>query len=106
MYTMETITFKLTRTELFDDLRPYGNYTIKFKTRQQHLPNIIPYTEVRFNYDTTMPVDDELDKKIIKFMKKHKTDVFIDSRGDFYTRIGRGFGKITHRKLLVEYKKD
>ena len=103
---MNTLTFKLTRTELYNELKPYGNYTIKWKTRQQHLPNIIPADEVSFNYDETMPVDDEQDKKIVKFMKKYKTDVFVDNRGDFYTRVGRGFGKITHKKLIIEYIKE
>lgn len=103
---METITFTLTKTEIFHDLKPYGNYTVKFETRQGHLPNIIPYSEVRFDSESTMPIDEELDKRIVKFMKKHKTDVFVDSRGYFYTRIGSGFGKIWHKKLLTEYKKD
>jgi hypothetical protein len=96
---METMTFDLTKTEHFHELKPYGKFTIKWKTRQGYLPKIIPFSEVNFDSGTTMPVDKVLDKQIIKFMKKYKTDVFVDSRGDFYTRIGYGFGKIWHNKL-------
>jgi hypothetical protein len=95
---METISFKLTKVETFNELKPYGKFIVKWKTRQGHLPNIIPFDELNFNSETTMPVDDAQDKLIIKFMKKHKTDVLTDGYR-FYTRIGKGFGEIYHKKL-------
>ena len=94
-----TMTFDLTKVEHFHELRPYGRFTIKWKTRQGHLPRIIPAGELQFDSEKTMPVDDALDAQIIKFMKKHKTDIFVDSRGDFYTRCGYGFGQVYHKKL-------
>jgi len=98
---MDTMTFDLTKTEHFHELKPYGKFRIKWKTRQGHLPRIIPFSELRFDSESSMPVDDALDAQIIKFMKKHKTDVFTDSRGDFYTRIGYGFGKVYHEKFAL-----
>jgi len=98
---METMTFDLTKTEHFHELKPYGKFTIKWNTRQGHKPRIIPFRELKFNDGDTMPVDKVLDKQIIKFMKKYKTDVFTDSRGYFYTRIGFGLGKIWHNKLYM-----
>jgi hypothetical protein len=95
---METISFKLTKVETFNELKPYGKFIVKWKTRQGHLPNIIPFDELNFNSETTMPVDDVQDKIIIKFMKKHKTDVLTDGYR-FYGRIGKGFGEIYHKKL-------
>ena len=79
-------------------LKPFGKFTLKAKTRQGHLPNILPYYEVRVKFDTMMPIPDDLDKNIIKFMLKHKTDILTDGR-DFYSRAGTGFAEISHPKL-------
>jgi hypothetical protein len=102
---MDTISFELTKVEKFHELRPYGRFTIKWKTRQGHLPRIIPFVELQFDSRTTMPTTDAQDKEIIKFMKKHKTDILVDSRGDFYTRCGSGFGQVYHKKLGL-YRDD
>lgn len=83
-------------------LKPFGKFTIKWKTRQGHLPNIIPYVELRLKHDTSMPTQDDQDKAIIKFMLKHKTDILTDGR-DFFTRAGNGFMEVWHNKL-GEYK--
>jgi hypothetical protein len=91
----------LTKSQSYK-LKPFGRFTIKWKTNQRHLPNIIPYDEVRIKYDTTMPTKDDQDKTIIKFMLKHKTDVLTDGR-DFYTRAGTGFTEISHNKIS-DYK--
>lgn len=83
-------------------LKPFGKFTVKYKTNQGHLPNIIPYNELTIKYDTSMPIPDSQDKVIIKFMLKHKTDILTDGR-DFYTRAGTGFMEVWHRKL-ADYK--
>ena len=51
-----------------------------------------------------MPTTDEQDKQIIKFMKKHKTDILTDGYR-FYTRCGAGFGEAYHKKLGL-YRDD
>jgi hypothetical protein len=99
-----TISFELTKVEKFHELKPYGRFTIKFKTRQAHLPRIIPLDELQFDSRMSMPTTDEQDKVIIKFMKKHKTDILTDGYR-FYTRIGTGFGEIYHKKLGL-YRDD
>jgi hypothetical protein len=96
---MENIKFELKKVETYD-LKPYGKFIIKWKTRQGHLPNIIPFDELNFDSEQTMPVSPEQDKVIIKYMKKNKTDVLTDGYR-FYTRIGRGFGLIYHKKLSM-----
>lgn len=83
-------------------LKPFGKFTIKQKTNQGHLPNIVPYNELHIKYDTSMPIPDDQDKVIIKFMIKHKTDILTDGR-DFYTRAGTGFMEVWHKKIS-EYK--
>ncbi|HLO91579.1 MAG TPA: hypothetical protein VK172_10490 [Lentimicrobium sp.] len=100
---MENITFTLTKRESYN-LRPYGNYVIKFKTRQGHLPHIIPFIELRFDYNTEMPIDEKTDKEIVKYMKKNKTDILADNYGRYFTRIGNGFAQVYHHKLQTEYK--
>ena len=102
---MNTLSFTLTKTETFHELKPYGNYLIKWKTRQGHLPHIIPFTELIFDSEATFPVDNALDAQIVKAMNKHKTDIFVDDRGNFYSRCGYGWGKVWHKKLVTEYKR-
>lgn len=90
----------LTKTRNYD-LKPYGFFTIKWKTRQKHLPNIIPLAELDIIHDTAMPLTDEQDKEVIKVMKKNKTDFFVDEYGTFFTRAGNGFTEIRHKKLSM-----
>jgi hypothetical protein len=101
---MDTISFELTKVEKFHELKPYGKFVIKWKTRQGHLPNIIPLDELSFDSRETMPTTDEQDKKIIKFMKANKTDILTDGHR-FYTRCGEGFGEVYHKKLGL-YRDD
>jgi len=101
---MNAISFDLVKTERFHNLKPYGKFTIKWKTRQGHLPRIIPFDELNFDSRNITPTTDEQDKLIIKFMKKNKTDILTDGYR-FYTRIGAGFGEVYHKKLGL-YKND
>jgi hypothetical protein len=93
----------LTKTRKYE-LEPYGKFVIKSKTRQGHLPNIIPLDELHVSGETGMPMSDEEDKKIVGLMKKHKTDILTDGR-NFYTRTGYGFTEVYHKKLRM-YKED
>jgi len=98
---MNTITFDLTKTEHFHELKPYGYFTIKWKTKQAHLPNIIPFDELGIKHETSMPVPEQIDKEIVKFMKKNKTDILVNSRGEYFTRAGSGFVQVYHKKLAM-----
>lgn len=86
------------------NLEPYGKFTIKWNTKQGWKPNIIPYGELRYNYDSGMPLSEEQDKEVIKLMKKYKTDILTDGE-KYYTRIGIGLGEVHHKKLSM-YKTD
>jgi hypothetical protein len=88
-------------------LEPFGKFVIKSKTRQGHLPNIIPLDELHITHDTTMPMTPEQNKEIVKLMKKHKTDILVDNNGylSFYTRCAGGFTQVWHKKLSL-YRED
>ena len=87
-------------------LEPYGKFVIKFKTRQKHIPNIIPIDELVFDKRSVMPMSVEQEKEIIKFMKKHKTDILTDGGYfNFYTRVDGGLAEVRHPKLL-KYRED
>jgi len=104
--TTDTISFELTKVVKFKDLKPYGKFTIKWKTRQAHKHNIIPVSELEFNYEQGMPIDGEEDKAVVKFMKKHKTDILWDgSYFGFYTRTAGGFARVYHKKIGL-YRDD
>lgn len=93
----------LTKTRHYK-LEPYGKFVIKWKTRQRHIPNIIPIDELEIYYDTTYPMSEEQDKKVIALMKKHKTDILTDgSYFGFYTRISGGLTMVRHKKFF-EYR--
>ena len=99
----------LTKTRKYN-LEPYGKFVIKWKTRQSHIPNIIPLDELTFKHDTSMPMTEEQDKEIVKFMKKAKTDFLWDNfRNAFYTRSKLGANatlvEVWHKKLS-QYKTD
>lgn len=96
---------KCTKVEEFD-LRPYGNYWLKFNTRQGHLPHIIPVGELRIKHDTGMPLTKEQEDELVKYMMKNQTDVLVCERGYspvFYTRTNSGITEIWHQKLEEEY---
>jgi hypothetical protein len=96
---------KLSLTKIRNyELEPYGRFLIKWKTRQGHLPNIIPMDELRIKHDTSMPMSDEQLKQVIKVMKKGKTDILTDGR-DFYTRLNNDLVEVYHKKLGL-YRDD
>jgi len=100
MANKDTISLELTKVVNHKDLKPFGKFTIKWKTRQGHLHNIIPFNELQFQYDAAMPLTDEQDKAVVKFMLKNKTDILWDGRHTgFYTRAGDGFVCVYHEKL-------
>lgn len=101
---MEGLDLTLVKTKTYKDLKPYGKFTVKWKTRQGNLPHILPIDELDMYHETSFPLTEEQDKEVIKFMKKHKTDILTDgSYFGFYTRTGTGFTMVRHKKLL-EYR--
>jgi hypothetical protein len=90
------------------NLLPFGKFVIKWKTRQAHIPNIIPCDELTFKHDTSMPMTEEQDKEIVKFMKKAKTDILTDGYA-LFTRNKFGSNstlvEVWHKKLS-QYKQD
>lgn len=100
---METLEITLTKTRRYN-LRPYGKFALKWKTRQAHIPNIIPVDELRFDHEEGMPIDGENDKAVVKMMKKFKTDILTDGQR-YFTRTGAGFCEVQHEKL-TKYADD
>ena len=86
-------------------LEPFGKFVIKSKTRQGHLPNIIPLDELRILHDTGMPMDGEQEKQVLKLMKKFKTDILTNGYNTYYTRCGNSLTEVWHKKLSM-YKED
>jgi hypothetical protein len=80
------------------NLKPFGNFNLKFKTRQQHLLNIIPVSELNIFHETSMPMTPVQEKELVKLMKKSKTDILTDD-SKFYTRIGESLTSVSHPKL-------
>lgn len=92
----------LTKKQSFK-LMPFGKFVIKFKTRQGHIPNIIPIDELTIDKQSTMPMSPEEDKAIIKMMKANHTDILVDNNGylSFYTRVAGGLTHVWHKKLSM-----
>ena len=102
MENKDVISFELKKVVKYTDLKPFGKFTIKFKTRQRHLHNIIPFDELECFHDEGMPISEEQDKLIVKFMRKNKTDILWDEiYHNFYTRAGNSFVRVYHKKLKL-----
>ena len=82
----------------YSDLKPLGHFKIKWKTRQGHLPNIIPADELSTYQNVAMPLTEEQDNAVVAFMKKNKTDILTDGM-KYYTRTGVGFTEVHHAKF-------
>jgi hypothetical protein len=97
----------LTKTRKYN-LEPYGKFVIKTKTRQAHIPNIIPVDEMTFRHETGMPTTDEQHEVIKKLMRKAKTDFLTDGCNIFtITKFGSNSSlvEVWHKKLS-QYKSD
>jgi hypothetical protein len=98
---METLNLTLTKVRNYD-LKPFGRFTIKWKASEKlnQKVGIIHLPELSIYHETGMPCDD-VDKQIVKFMIKNKTDVLVDDSTNYYTRVGAGITQINHVKLRL-----
>lgn len=94
---MENLNITLSKPKAYD-LKPFGNFTIKWLPKRV-AQNTIPFHELEVYHETSMPMTEEQDKEIVRFMKKYKTDILINEDGIFYTRLNRGLTKVNHDKL-------
>jgi len=91
----------LTKTRTYD-LKPFGKFKVVWNAPKKDKENVLPVGELHYNGRESFPLvghnNDAEDKKIVKYMVFHKTDVLTDGE-NFYTRTGSGFTKITHHKI-------
>jgi hypothetical protein len=98
-YDAEPLEMSLTKTVNYK-LKPFGRFGFDWKDgKRSKRINVIYVNELDIKHNTGMPLSDEQDKLVLKEMKKHKTDIFIDAYGYFYTRVGVGWTEIGHIKL-------
>ena len=88
-------------------LQPFGKFNIKWvKHPERCAPRTIPFIELEIDYDTSFPMSDEQEKRIVKYMKTNKTDILTDgSYFGFYTRLNEGLVMVRHPKLMM-YRED
>ena len=97
---MENLNLTLTKVETFD-LEPFGKFVIRWKTNQAWKSNVIPFSELTFDYNTAMPLTPEQEKQLVKYMKKHKTDIVSTNSGQmWFTRLNDGLTRVYHKKFL------
>lgn len=101
MNSRPNIEFTLTKVREYK-LKPFGKFNIKFKASPRIAQRVgtLLVGEISFDYEAGMPCEN-VDKEIIKFMIKNKTDVLVDDSTNYYTRVGRGFTEINHKKLRL-----
>jgi len=109
MYT-KAMKLTLIKKQTFK-LKPYGKFFISMARRpKSHLPHVIDFRELRIDFESGMPFTKEQEQKILKEMKKHKTDIFTDgSWNGHYTRAGGGqyasLCRVSHPKIS-KYQDD
>ena len=104
---MNALELTLIKTRKYS-LVPFGKFVLKTKTRQGHIPNIIPVDELTFKHDTSMPSSGEQHLQLSKFMKKAKTDILTDGCSYFtIMKFGNDSSlvEVWHKKLS-QYKSD
>lgn len=99
---MELLEMTLVKTETYK-LKPFGRFRIKTNATKndEKKVNVLDYDTLSFNCETGMSYTTEQEKVFVKYMIKHKTDILVDSRGDWYTRIGESWVKVRHKKLYA-----
>ena len=100
---MDTLDLELRKVENYH-LKPFGKFTIRWKTPKTDIPHVIGVGELNIKHDTSMPISASDDKLIIKFMIKNKTDILTDG-WSYYTRVASGFTEVYHKKF-DQYKND
>lgn len=100
MKDIEALEFTLTKTRNYI-LKPFGRFKIKLCPNKSMLakPHVLGFDQISFDARTGMPYSDEQHQVIAKYMIKHKTDVLINSYGDYFTFMGSGLVEIRHNKL-------
>jgi hypothetical protein len=98
---MKNIEFSLTKTQNYN-LKPFGRFKMKFcpSDRVNKRIDVISTSELsKLSVNDGMPLnDDDVDKKICKFMIKNKTDFLIDDDENIYSRFG-DFCRVHHKKF-------
>lgn len=83
------------------ELKPFGKFKFKWSPSEalKKRTHVLPIREVSWTQNTGMPYSELQSKEIVKYMKKHKTDILIDSHGRLLTIMSDRFTEISHPKL-------
>jgi hypothetical protein len=97
---MENLKLSLVKTVEYN-LKPFGKFLIKWNCgeKSKQNPNIIPFSELHFDYNTGMPYTKEQYKDIVKYMKANKTDILTEN-GKYYTILSENLVECKHGKLI------
>lgn len=97
---METLKLKLVKTRSYE-LKPFGRFQIKrCPSKAVNVkPNNISVSEISWDYKDGFPYTKDDEDAFCKYMIKNKTDILVDDRNRFYTRLSESFAEIKHQKL-------
>jgi len=96
---MEQLKMTLVKTKDYE-LKPFGKFTIKSNFKDYPTkPNYIEFNSLSFDSREGMTYTPEQYETIVKYMKKHKTDILVDSYKNYYTIVGDVLVKVLHKKL-------
>ena len=97
---METLKLKLVKTRSYE-LKPFGQFKLKWCPSKavNAKPDNIDVSEISWQYEKGFPYTKGDEDAFCKYMIKHKTDILVDDRNRFYTRLSESFAEITHPKL-------
>jgi len=98
---LTNIELTLTKTVSYD-LLPFGKFYIKMIFPKYTLLNFIQFKDLHVNYNSSMPLNEEQEKKIIQYMKEHNTDILSDGKL-FYTCFNFSLVEVSHPSF-IEYK--
>ena len=100
---MKNLEITLHKPQTFD-FKPFGKFSIKWLPKRK-MQGTIPFHELEIYHETAMPMSEEQEQEIIRYMIKYKTDILLNEKdGNFYTRLSGGMTKVNHDKLREHLK--
>ena len=99
---MENLKMTLTKTRDYE-LKPFGRFRFKWENGRDYSKkmNLLEVRETTIEHVTGMPYTPEQYDIIVKYMKKHKSDILIDKYNDCYTIMSDKFVRVSHKKITM-----
>lgn len=75
----------------------FGKFNLRWSPKRI-TQNTIPFYELEVYHNNTIPISEDEEEKILRYMKSYKTDI-ISNGNRYYTRLNGGLVEVNHDKI-------